>query len=114
MIKTTERRMALLHILCERRKETLENLAFELKACRNTIQRDIEILSLTYPIYTTQGTGGGIQIVEGFQLGKKYLTDKQCALLENLMDLVTKEDKEILHSIIVTFKKPETKQKRKD
>ena len=47
MLRTTERRISILHILCERRKETLENLAFELGVSRNTIQRDIEALSLT-------------------------------------------------------------------
>ncbi len=105
MIKTTERRMAILHILCARRKETIENLAFELDVCRNTIQRDIEILSLSFPIYTSQGVGGGIYVVEGFQLGMRYLTKAQCELLERLLGAVEGADKETLHSIIKTFKK---------
>lgn len=105
MIKTTERRMTILHILCARRKETIENLAFELDVCRNTIQRDIEILSLSFPIYTSQGVGGGIYVVEGFQLGMKYLTNIQCELLERLLGIVEGADKETLHSIIKTFKK---------
>ena len=52
MMKTAERRVALLSILCERRKETLDNLAFELQVSKATIKRDIVILSLSYPIYT--------------------------------------------------------------
>ena len=31
MMKTAERRMVLLNILCERRKDTVDNLAFELQ-----------------------------------------------------------------------------------
>lgn len=112
MIKTTERRMAILHILSERRKERIENLAFELGVCRNTIQRDIEILSLSFPIYTSQGVGGGIYVVEGFHLGTKYLTDSQCELLERLLEMLEGADKETLHIIIKTFRKPNIKGKK--
>ena len=71
MIKTTERRMAILHILSERRKERIENLAFELGVCRNTIQRDIEILSLSFPIY--------IELLLRFYLGRiRRLYWKRC------------------------------------
>ena len=111
MIKTTERRIAILHILCARKKETLDNLAFELGVCRNTIQRDIEILSLSFPIYTSQGVGGGVYVVEGFRLGMKYLTDSQCELLERLLEMVKGADKETLHIIIKTFRKPKMKGK---
>lgn len=97
--------MAILHILCARRKETIENLAFELDVCRNTIQRDIEILSLSFPIYTSQGVGGGIYVVEGFQLGMRYLTKDQCELLERLLGTVGGKDKETLYGIIKSFKK---------
>lgn len=109
MMKTAERRVALLSILCERKKETLDNLAFELQVSKATIKRDIVVLSLSYPIYTTPGIGGGIQVVEGFRLGMKYLTENQCELLERLFQTLEGNDKEILHSIIKTFKKPEIK-----
>ena len=113
MLRTTERRISVLHILCERRKETMDNLAFELGVSRNTIQRDIEVLSLSFPIYTSQGVGGGVCVVDGFRLGMKYLTDTQCELLERLLETQEGETKEILHSIIKTFKKPECKNKGK-
>lgn len=51
---SNERRNALLEILSMRRFETLENLAFEFGVSKRTIRYDIEILSLTYPIYTVQ------------------------------------------------------------
>ena len=109
MKRTTERRLTILQILCERRKETLENLAFELKVCRNTIQRDIDTLSLSFPIYTLQGSCGGVYIVDGFRLGMKYLTDEQYEVLERLSKETEKKDAEILQSIMKTFKQPTRK-----
>ena len=58
MEKTVERRQMILEVLCERRFERIDNLAFEFKVNRRTIRRDIEILSITFPFYTTKGTGG--------------------------------------------------------
>ncbi len=69
MEKTVERRQMILEVLCERRFERIDNLAFEFKVNRRTIRRDIEILSITFPFYTTKGTGGGICVVDGFKLG---------------------------------------------
>ncbi len=112
MKATTERRQALVRLLCERRYETIDNLAFEFSVNRRTIRRDIELLSLSYPFYTTKGTGGGVHVVEGFRLGMKYLTDSQCELLERLLKTQEGKDKEVLHSIIKTFKKPEKKGKQ--
>lgn len=106
MIKTTERRLAILYILCERRKETLDNLAFELEACRNTIQRDIEVLSLSFPIYTAQGNGGGVCIVDGFRLGMKYLTDKQYEILYQISERLDGEEKTVVLGILKTFAYP--------
>ena len=107
MKSTTERRQTLLDILCQRRQETVGNLAYELCVSRNTIINDILILSMTYPIYTQQGRGGGVFIVDGFKLGMKYLTDKQRALLNKVALLLTEEDDNItIQSIIVTFKNP--------
>ena len=45
-----ERRQAILEVLSVRRYETRYNLAFEFSVNEKTIRRDIEILSLDYPI----------------------------------------------------------------
>ena len=68
----SERRQAILEVLSVRRYETRYNLAFEFSVNEKTIRRDIEILSLDYPIYTTQGQGGGIHVADNFKLGKSY------------------------------------------
>ena len=106
MKSTAERRMAIVAIMCERRYETMANLASEFSVDRRTIRRDIEILALSFPLYTTKGTGGGVYIVNGFRFGTRYLTEKQCELLERLMAMMEEADKEVLHTIIKTFKKP--------
>ena len=45
-MKTLERRQALIELLCERRCEKIDNLAFELGVSGRTISRDIQALSL--------------------------------------------------------------------
>lgn len=109
MHSTAERRQMILQALCERRSELAENLAVEFGVTTRTIYNDIEILAYSYPIYTVQGIGGGIYVVDGFRLGMKYLTDAQCELLERLLGTLEGKDKEVLHSVIKTFKKPEIK-----
>ena len=109
MRATIERRQAIIEILCDRRNETIDNLAFEFKVNRRTIRRDIEILSITFPFYTTKGTGGGIHVVDGFKLGMKYLTKEQADFLESILHNYSDKEKEILVEILNTFKMPENK-----
>ena len=45
--------------------------------------------------------------MDGFRFGMKYLTGIQYELLERLLEVLEGRDKETLHSIIKTFKKPE-------
>lgn len=106
MIKTAERRIAILNILCERRKETLDNLAFELGVCKATVKRDIIVLSYSYPIYATPGIGGGIQVVDGFRLGMKYLTDKQYTVLKGISERLSGEEKIVVQEILKIFAYP--------
>ena len=107
MLNTTERRQELLRILCINKRATIKNLAEEFGVSRNSIVNDINVLSLKNPIYTQQGKGGGIFIVDGYKLGMKYLTDKQLKLLSRLLSRLTDEEEiKILKSIIDTYKNP--------
>lgn len=103
-----ERRRAILEALCSRRHDTRENLAFEFNVSKRTIEYDVLQLSLTYPIYTSQGNGGGIHVVDGYQLDKCYLSDKQTALLESLMQTLSDEDEKTMKSILKAFSLPKT------
>ena len=99
----SERRQAILELLCQRRRETRENLAFEFGVSKRTIEYDVLQLSLAYPIYTTQGNGGGIHVVDGFRLDRPRMNDKQAALLQKVLLTLSGEDKETMQQIIKTY-----------
>lgn len=99
----SERRNAILEVLCLRRFETVENLAFEFGVTGRTIRNDILMLSIEYPIYTTQGNGGGIHVDEKYRLGKSFLKEEQQELLQRLLPHLNGKDAEIMRSIINKF-----------
>lgn len=105
MQSAAERRIAILEYLCECRHTTRERLMTEFGVSNRTIERDLLLLSCSYPIYTVQGVGGGVFIEEGFKLGMKYLTETQSQLLERLTGGLKGADKQIMESILKTFKK---------
>ena len=98
-----ERRQAILEALCIRRHDTRENLAFEFGVSKRTIEYDVLELSLTYPIYTTQGNGGGIHVVDGFYLDKPHLNEKEAALLSKILPTLTGEDKKTMSEILKKY-----------
>lgn len=82
---TAERRYRIMKILCPRRYETIRNLASKFGVSMRTIQRDIETLSRTEPIYTQFGKyGGGVYIVEGYSMGRMYMTDTELNVLQKI------------------------------
>lgn len=62
MQETAERRRKIMKIMCRRRSETIQDLAFELGVSERTIRRNIEILSYKEPVYTQQGWYGGVYV----------------------------------------------------
>lgn len=98
-----ERRQAILEVLCMRRHETRENLANEFGVSKRTIEYDVLELSLVYPVYTTQGNGGGIHVVDGFRLNKPRMNERQTALLKKLLPALSGEDKETMQEIIKIY-----------
>lgn len=107
-MKALERRQAILEVLCERRYEKVDNLAFEFGVHRNTILNDIIELSLNYPIYTKGGRyDGGVYVDEDFHLAtRRYLSKPQRLLLEKLMVEVDEKEKRVLQSIVNEFANP--------
>ena len=98
-----ERRLAIMELLSVRRHENMTNLSRKFGVCRWTIQQDITILSLSYPIYTTKGKGGGIHISEGFELENPKLSVDQLELLNRVLSTLNGQDKETMLSIINRF-----------
>ena len=50
--------------------------------------------------------------MDGFKLDMKYLSDKQCALLEKLAANLSGEDAEVMASIIKTFALPKKQEEK--
>lgn len=113
---TAERRSKLMKILCLHRSETVRSLASELGVSERTIRRDVEILSLTEPIYTQSGRYGGVYVQEGYSLARIYMAEDELSVLHKLADIADKQDicnlddqeKKLLHSIISTYTKPQS------
>lgn len=106
MQSTTDRRQMILEYLLEHRKTTRKELSNRFGVSMRTIERDIIVLSCSYPIDTQQGGAGGIFIAEGYRLGMKYLTEEQSSVLEEISKNLTGENLLIVKSIINTFKNP--------
>lgn len=103
-MKATERRQALLELLCERRHEKIENLAFQFNVSERTIRNDVLELSLSYPIYTMSGRyNSGVYVSDDYYLGKLYLSEEQQNLLESLMSKCNPEETKTMQSIIERF-----------
>ena len=100
----SERREAILEVLCERRHEKIANLAFEFGVSARTIKNDILELSLSYPVYTETGRyHGGVYIADDYYLGKQYLSEEQLALIISVQDSVGDDQRRILQSIVRKF-----------
>ena len=94
----------ILDLLCQRRKETIPNLAAELGVSERTIRRDIEMLTLRYPIETVCGRyGGGVRMADWYQQGRRRLTPRQTALLRRLAVGLQGEDLEDMKQILAQF-----------
>ena len=116
-METAERRREIMKILCRRRHETIRNLASELGVSMRTIQRDIETLSRSEPIFTQFGKyGGGVYVVEGYSIDRMYMTDAEVDVLRKLYILVnhnasllTDDEKNMLEHLISQYSKPKLK-----
>lgn len=113
---TAERRCQIMKILCRRRYETMRNLASEFGVSMRTIQRDIEVLSRTEPIFTQCGRyGGGVYVIEGYSIDRMYMTNAELDVLRKLYiaadgdtALLTGAEKDLLRSLISQYSKPKS------
>ena len=98
-----ERRELLKDILCQRRKETVVNLANELDVSTKTIRRDIEVLSCMFPIETVPGRHGGVRVLSWFYPSRSKLCFEQLQLLRKVANTLTGDELVIMNSIIDQF-----------
>ena len=111
---TAERRNEIMKKLCRRRYDTIANLSSEFGVSRRTIQRDIDVLSNTEPIYTQTGKHGGVFVVDGYYWDRMYMAIDEIAVLRKLETIVVHEkggllnnqEVNILQNIIENYSKP--------
>lgn len=113
MQSTTERRMELLEYMCEKRHDTIEHLAYKFEVSKRTIRYDVEVLSLSYPIYSQTGKGGGVFVTDTFHLFQKHFNQEQRELLEKLAPKLTGDDARIMQDLLNTFSFSGTKKEVK-
>ena len=114
---TAERRNEILKILCRRRHETIQNMASEFGVSERTIRRDVEVLSLSYPVYTQSGRySGGVYLVDGYSMDRMYMCKEEMELMRKVSDFADKtpdffaeEEKELLHTMISRYTNPKIK-----
>ncbi|MGI5063319.1 YafY family transcriptional regulator [Treponema denticola] len=74
----SERLFEIVFILLNRKQTTAQELAKKFGVSVRTIYRDMDILSSAgIPVYTMQGTGGGIFIDESYTINKSILTKEE-------------------------------------
>lgn len=77
-----DRLIGILSILLQKEKITAPELADKFEVSRRTINRDIEDLCKAgIPITTTQGSGGGIRIMDGYRMDRALLTSKDMQMI---------------------------------
>ncbi|MBS4982173.1 MAG: YafY family transcriptional regulator [Lachnospiraceae bacterium] len=77
-----DRLIGILSVLLQEEKMTAPELADKFEVSRRTINRDIEDLCKAgIPITTTQGSGGGIRIMDGYRMDRTLLTSKDMQMI---------------------------------
>ena len=77
-----DRLIGILSVLLQKEKTTAPELAERFEVSRRTINRDIEDLCRAgIPIRTSQGTGGGISIMDGYRMDRTILTSKDMQVI---------------------------------
>lgn len=102
-MRPNERRAEIIRIMTARRKTTVPQLAMELGVSVKTIRRDIEELTMEYPLETTAGNGGGISVPEWFHPHKNIFSREQVSVLENLMMNADEHQREVLGQMLQEY-----------
>ncbi len=99
-----ERRRAIWSALCQRRHDTIQNLASEFNVCPRTIRYDVVALSLSHPLETVRGRyGGGVKLPDWYHPTRTTLCPEQVALLKKLAPSLQGDDLAVMNSILSQF-----------
>ena len=83
----------IVYLLMDKKTMTAKELAEHFEVSSRTILRDISVLSTAgIPVYTSQGKGGGISLLDGYVLNKAMFSkDEQKSILFALQGLAAGE-----------------------
>lgn len=95
-----DRRMEIISILVVSGHATTQELAQELGVSRRTKMHDVSVLSYGFPIYTKQGVGGGVFIMESYKPYNNTLTVTEQERLKKMYHAAEGEDKKILERVL--------------
>ena len=95
-----DRRLEIISILVVSGHTTSKELAQEFGVTRRTILHDVSVLSYRYPVYTKQGEGGGIFIMDSYKPYNNTLTPVEQERLKKMYDAAEGEDKKILGRVL--------------
>lgn len=100
----------IIYILLEKENVTAKELAEHFGVSIRTIYRDIDVLSRSnIPIYTNQGKGGGINLLDNFVLDKSLISeDEQNQILfalQSFEKLNVNNEKMLLDKMSILFNK---------
>ena len=103
----------IVYLLLDRKNMTAKELAEHFEVSARTMLRNIETLSMAgIPIYTVQGKGGGVRLMDNFVLNKSVLTDKEqqdiLSALQGLNTVEVPEVEKVLSKLGALFNKNAT------
>lgn len=110
MSSPIERRQMILEYLSDNRQSSYREMADRFGVSKNTIVNDIAELTLSAPIDTIAGNGGGIRVADGWYISRRYLQNDQEELLRRLLPGLQPEDQKTMERILTAFAKPQTKE----
>ena len=107
-MSTAERRERILDALSGRREEKVANLAAEFGVSERTIRRDLEELTLRYPIETVRGMYGGVRLPAWYRQGRRRLTPEQAQAVRRAQagETLSAEDRRQMAGILLQFGPP--------
>lgn len=106
---SADRLFQILYLLLERGRMTSDQLAAELEVHPRTILRDVDSLSAAgIPVYTAQGKGGGVALLDGYVLDRAAFTEaEQQMLLLALQSIPGDEGSQTLTKLSALFHRSE-------
>ena len=106
-MSVVSRQFQMVYLLLEKGRMTAGELAERLEVSPRTVLRDVDALSAAgVPVYTTQGTGGGVALLDGYVLDRAAFTDEeQRQLLFALQSLPGQEGEQALTKLSALFRR---------